>query len=357
MNKLKISIITILVIGAIGAVLYHNKMKMAANTEVEAFAKIPVVVTTPVKQKLSDSFSLVGTTAANNDVALASETSGKIKEVYAAVGDFVQAGSPIVKVDDELKKAALETAEVNYEKSKRDLERFESLHKDSSVSDSQIEGARLAFKAAEAQYITAKRQFNDTKICSPISGIVSSRPVDVGTMVQTNMIIANVVDISKLKVKVNVAEKDVFSMKTGDSVSVTSDVYPEMIFYGIVKTISSKGDELHTYPVEISLPNNPKHPLKAGMFAQVTFTAKTAHEGLVIPRNALIGSMKNPQVFVVENNIAKLRTLTIGAQSESFLEVLSGLTGNEQVVTEGRNNLKDGYTVTIDKKGTEPATN
>lgn len=349
MSKLKITLFSLLILAVIIIVLINNKMNMAAKTEVETITNIPVVVTSPSKQRLSNSFSLVGTTLANYDVAVAAETQGKVKEVYARVGDRIQAGNPIVRVDDELKRAGFETAEVSYTKAKRDVERFELLHKDSSVSDSQIEAARLAFKSAEAQYITARRQFNDTKITSPISGIVTSRTVDIGSNVQMNMIIANVVDISKLKVKVNISEKDVFHIKTADSVHITTDVYPGITFGGTITNISSKGDESHTYPVEISLPNSTNHPLKAGMFARVNFTSGTEHESLVIPREALTGSLKQPQVFVIENNIARLRQIVIGRESETFLEVLSGLTGNEILATEGKNNLKDGYLVNITK--------
>ncbi len=347
MKKAKIAIILLIILGGIVAILINNKTKMAAKTEVEKNTKIPVVVTTPVNRRLAASFELVGTTAANYDVAIASEVQGKVVAVYVNVGDHVNAGSPIMKIDDELKHAALEAAEVNYQKTKRDLERFEVLHKDSTVSDSQIESARLAFKAAEAQYISAKRIYNDTKITSPISGVVTSRPIDIGAMVMNANIVANVVDISKLKVKVNVAEKDVFTIKTGDAVTITSDVYPGITFNGVVKTISAKGDESHTYPVEISLPNSGENQLKAGMFARVGFTSKSERNAWVIPRNALVGSTRHAKVFVVENDIAKLRSITLGVESEEFLEVLDGISEGDKIVVDGKNNLKDGYTVII----------
>jgi len=347
MNRTKITVIVLVALGVIIAILINNKNKMAAKTEVEKNTKIPVVVTSPLKQRLASSFELVGNTAANVEVAIASEVQGKVKEVYVNVGDHVHAGSVIMKIDDELKHAALEAAEVNHEKTKRDLERFEALHKDSTVSDSQIESARLAFKAAESQYISAKRMYNDTKITSPISGIVTSRPIDIGAMVMNANIVATVVDISKLKVKVNVAEKDVFTIKPSDPVTITSDVYPGVTFNGVVKTISAKGDESHTYPVEILLPNSGEHQLKAGMFARVGFTSKTEREALVIPRNALIGSTRQAKVYVIENDTAKLRSVTLGVESEEYLEVLDGISEGDKIVTDGKNNLKDGYPVIV----------
>ena len=176
-------------------VLLNNRSKMQARSKTDEVHFLPVTVTQVGREKLSETVSLVGTIAAKNDVAIVSETQGKVTKVIANVGDYVQAGSVIVQVDDELKQAAYASAEVNYEKAKKDLGRYESLVKDNSVSDTQVEAAKLAYKSAEAQYIIARRQYNDTKIKSPISGVVSARPVDVGAMIQNNTTVANVVDI------------------------------------------------------------------------------------------------------------------------------------------------------------------
>jgi len=308
---------------------------------------LPVTVAEVAKERLSESVSLVGTITANNDVAIVSETQGRVTKVSANIGDYVQAGSTIVQVDDELKQAAYATAEVNFEKAKKDLDRFESLIKENSISDTQLEGARLAFKSAEAQYIVARRQFNDTKIKSPISGILSSRPVDVGTMIQNNNTVANVVDISKLKVKLNVSEQDAFRIKVGDKVDVTTEVYPGVTFEGKVSTISSKADDAHTYPVEVVLANSSTHPLKAGMFGRVSLVSVKDHESVTIPRQALVGSTKKPQVYVVDNGFARLRDIVVGAQVGTNLEVLSGVRQAETIVLSGQNNLKDSVAVTV----------
>jgi RND family efflux transporter MFP subunit len=282
-------------------------------------------------------------------MAIVSETQGRVIKVLANIGDYVQAGSTIVEVDDELKKAAYATAEVNYDKAKKDLERYESLIKDNSVTDSQLEAARLACKSAEAQYIVARRQFNDTKIKTPISGVVSARTVDIGTMIQDKTTVANVVDISKLKVRLNVSEQDVFRIQVGDKVSVTTDVYPGITFEGKVSTISSKADDAHTYPVEVTLANNARHPLKSGMFGRVSLVSIEDHESVTIPRAALVGSTKKPQVYVVENGIARLRDIVVGDQIGTSLEVLSGLRQAETIVLSGQNNLKDSVAVTVVK--------
>jgi RND family efflux transporter MFP subunit len=305
-----------------------------------------------VKKNLSETLSIVGVINANNDVNIISETSGKVTQVFAKVGDYKSAGSVIVQVDDELKKAALMSAEANYEKAKKDYERFQELYKQKSATDAQLDQAKLGAAMAEAQYIVAKRQYEDTKIKTPISGVVTSRNVDVGSMVMgapQATLVANIVDISRLKVKLNVSESDVFKLKVGDQVSVTTDVYPGVTFKGRIETISSKADEAHTYPVEVSVLNERTNPLKAGMFAKVTFSSIENREAVVIPREALVGSIKNPQVYVVENGTAKLRNLVVGEEADTKIQVLQGLMEGETIVVNGQNNLVDGVTVEIVK--------
>ncbi|TSA19973.1 efflux RND transporter periplasmic adaptor subunit [bacterium] len=347
MKRMKLISGVLIVLALTVVLLLNNRSKMQARSKPNEVQFLPVTVAQVAKEKLSESVSLVGTITANNDVAIVAETQGKVTRVLANIGDYVQAGSTIVEVDDELKRAAYATAEVNYEKARKDVERYESLIKDGSVSDTQLEGARLAFKSVEAQYIVARRQYNDAKIKTPISGVVSARPVDVGTMIQNNNTVANVVDISKLKVKLNVSEQDAFRINVGDEVDVTTDVYPGVTFQGKVSTISSKGDEAHTYPVEVVLANSARNPLKAGMFGRVSLISVKDHESVTIPRQALVGSTRKPQLYVVENGIARLRDIVVGPQVGTNLEVLNGIGEGETIVLSGQNNLKDSVAVTV----------
>ncbi len=347
MKKVRVIAGIVVVFAVMVAVLLNNKSKMQAKAKNDVVKFLPVTLVPVQKQQLSENLSLTGTITANNDVAVQSETEGRVTKVLVEIGDRVKAGDVLVQVDDELKQANYAAAEVNYEKLKKDLERYQKMYKENSVSDAQLEGARLAYKSAEAQYIVARRQFNDTRIKTPISGIVTSRVVDVGASVQKNNLVANVVDLSMLKAKLNVAEDDAFKLKAGDAVEVTTDVYPGITFSGSIETISAKGDEAHTYPVQIRLANNDTHPLKAGMFGRVAFTSITSGKVLSIPRETLLGSTKSAQVFVVDNGIAHLRSVIIGSEVGTNLQVLSGLTEGEQVVLSGQNNLKDNVAVTI----------
>ncbi len=353
MNKYRIISISVVVLGvSLGFIMKNqpsNDPQSAAPAGISTAYSVSVV--TAAKQNVTERFSSVGTITANNDVAIISETQGRVVKVYTEVGDYKKAGSVLVEVDSELKEAAYKAAKVSYEKAKNDLTRFEELYKEKSISDSQMEQARWAFQTAEAQYIVARRQLNDTKITTPISGIVTARNVNVGSFVQgapQSTVVANVVDISKLKVKLNIAEKDVFRLKTGSKVEITTDVFPNTAFTGTITTISAKGDEAHTYPVEVVMDNS-KQQLKAGMFAHITFNPQTSSNALVIPREAIVGSMKDAKVYVVKNNVAGLRAVTVGKSFGVSVEVLKGLNEGESVVVNGQNNLKDNASVVVRK--------
>ena len=349
-TKTRIIIISIIVIAVLIALIIRSKIELNASSHSGAISTAPAVsIYKTIRQSLDNRFSVVGTLNGFNDVVVLSETQGRVVKVNAEVGQFKEAGSVLVEVDSETREAAFKAAEVNYEKSKKDLERYESLYKDHSVSDTQIEQARWAFQTAESQFITARRALSDTKITTPISGIVTARYVNVGTMTvgapQATQI-ANVVDISRLKAKVQVAEKDVFRLHVGDAVDVTTDVFPNAIFTGKIFTISSKGDDGHTYAVEVLLPN-PRQELKAGMFVHLTFKLDVQNSVLIIPRTAIIGSLQNAQVYVVSNNIARLRSILAGKETGTDVEVLQGIQEGEMVVVDGQNNLNDSIQVVV----------
>jgi membrane fusion protein (multidrug efflux system) len=167
MKRMKWIGIVLLVVAAIIFILLRNKNL----NEARIAQKIDVVPTVTVvrahRGQIDENLALVGNAVANRDVMVIAETIGRVTAVHADVGDRVPAGTILVQVDDELKLAAFRTAEVNFEKAKKDLQRYEALYKTRTVTDNEIESARLACKAAEAQFIAGRRQFQDTACPSP----------------------------------------------------------------------------------------------------------------------------------------------------------------------------------------------
>ena len=212
--------------------------------------------------------------------------------------------------------------------------------------DAQWEQVLLQYRLAEAQLIQARRAFNDTRIKAPISGTITAKRVDVGTMVNPGTIVCELVDVSKLKVLLDVAERDIFSIRVGTPVEITSDVVPGKTFRGQVTAIAPKASDAHTFPVEITI-TPPYSELKAGMFVRVRFLALARLVGLVIPRDAIIGSLQHARVYVVETttNTASERIIRCGAERNGSVIVLDGLSAGEQVIVTGNNVVTDGARV------------
>jgi RND family efflux transporter MFP subunit len=349
MKNVIIILVVLALIGGTAFVLSKNKAVIEESKKIPALKAVAVTVAAVDEKTFSDNLAVLGTVIANREINVMAETQGKVLDVLFENGQTVSKGQTLVRVDGELRNVNVMSAQVNFDKAQADVNRFEAAFKDKAITESQVEAARFALKAAEAQLLAAKRQLRDTNIVAPFSGIINSKNVEVGTMLVTvpPTSIASLIDISTLKVKVSLAEKEVFKVKRGDKVDITTDVYGSTVFKGVVDVIGVKGDDAHNYPIEIVLQNNGEKPLKAGMFCKASFSNLPSRNMVSIPREALVGSSKNPQVYVVEGNKAKLKSLVLGAEIGTYIEVLGGLQKGEQVVVNGQINLNDGMEVKV----------
>lgn len=342
------SIVTVVIILLIILLFYIGRRKETTIRQ-DVLSDIPVNVYVMKKQQLSNLVSMVGVINPVNDVDIISEAQGVVKTVHVKVGDKVKKGTVLVEIDDLVRKSDMARSEINYFKAKRDFERNKTLYEQNSISAAQLDLSRLDMQSAENDMTRSQKALDDTKVKATISGTINAKKVNEGSYVQLNSTLGNIVDISTLKVRVNVSEKDAFMLHPGDSVGITTDVYPGQTFFGFVDNIASKADDDHTFPIEIKLPNSAQYPLKGGMFARVNFISITSRSTLAIPREALTGSVKNARVFVITGNMARLRNITIGRESGQLLEVLNGLEEGELVVSSGQSNLSDNVRVIIIK--------
>lgn len=336
------SVVVILIV-----LLFFIGRKKEREGRQDLLSNVPVSVMRIKTQALTDQVSMVGVINPVNEVDIISEAQGVVRAVHFDVGDRVKKGTVLVEIDDLVRRSDLARAEINFFKAKRDFERNKTLYEQNSISAAQLDLSRLDMQSAENDMTRSQKALDDTRVKATINGTVNTRKVNEGSYVQLNSTLGSIVDIATLKVKVNLSEKDAFMLQVGDSVEITTDVYPGHKFYGHVATMASKADDDHTFPVEIRLSNPPSSPLKGGMFARVNFTSVTTRSTLAIPREALTGSVRQAQVFLVTGNLATLRNITIGRESAQMLEVLNGLETGDLVVISGQNNLSDGSRVTI----------
>lgn len=308
-------------------------------------AAVPVRVAIASRASVRDSFSVVGVSNAWRDVDVLAEGSGTVRSVAAEVGQVRHAGQSLLKIDDEVAASALRKARVNRELALRDFGRYEALHREGAVPLSSYEAMRLKLEDAEADLVAARRRFDDTWVKAPFTGTVTSRPAEVGDLLQPGMKVANMVDLSKIRIKAAVPEKQVGQIVEGMPVRVTTDVWPGRVFSAKVLSVSAKSSREHTYEVEAVMANPTGTPFRAGMFVKAAFVAPASREALLIPRQSLVGSIRAPEAFVVSRGSARLRKLAVGGEHGGMLEVVAGIAAGDSVVVNGQNELADGMRI------------
>ncbi|UWX58681.1 efflux RND transporter periplasmic adaptor subunit [Chlorobaculum sp. MV4-Y] len=226
-NRTRIIALVVLVPVAAAAFLALNRKpespKPARESQPSTMA-IAVSVEAASVAPVHDSLSVVALVEAWRDVDIHAETSGIVRSVSSEVGQKKAAGQPLLKVDDEVAASALRKARVNRELARRDFDRYDRLQKEGAVAISNFEAVKLKLEDAEADLVSARRRFDDTAIKAPFAGVVTSRLVEVGDLVQPGMKVANMVDLSKLKIVSSIPEKQVSLIAEGMPVQVTTDV-------------------------------------------------------------------------------------------------------------------------------------
>ena len=349
--KKKTIIITATTFVLLGVMVFTLASNKKVIDERKQFTKsetnVAVTVASTEMKETNGNLELVGTAQPCKEVNIASESAGKIVQVNFKMGDFVAKGKVLAKIDDTYKRLAYENARLSFNKCKEDLNRYEALRKGDAVSDTQLRDIRLAYENAAIQLENAKKQWDDTKITAPFSGYITSQNTELGAYVNAGTVVAGIADISELKVVLDVSETNAYELKPGQKINVTTDVHPEADYAGKISNISPKASASHTYPVEILIANTGKDKLKAGTYVNVSVNMGKSGKALMIPRDAIVSSVKDPSVYVVANNTVKLVKITTGRSFSSNLEVLAGLGEGDKVVTNGQINLTEGSKVSV----------
>lgn len=355
---MKKNIITVLVIiGAlviIAFTLLNNKKENQAKIDIVAQknASVSVKIDTVKTENIALNFSVNGSFEPIQELSFTAERSGKIIQVLVKEGDAVRIGQTLAILRSDAVNVSAQTANASYQNALTDYNRYENAYKTGGVTKQQLDQAKMQLVNAKANLSQANISLGDTQIKATINGIVNKRFVEPGSYVSATpaTTLFEIVNVSKLKLKVNVNEKQVADLKIGTTTIVTSSVYPDKTFSGKITFIAPKADSSLNFPVEVEITNNASNDLKAGMYGTAEFTPKQQKQNLmIIPRIAFVGSVNSNQVFVINNGIAILKTVTAGRILGDKVEILKGLSNGEVVITTGQINLQDGNTVDIIK--------
>jgi len=192
--------------------------------------------------------------------------------------------------------------------------------------------------------------FTKAEVKAPIKGTVIRYYVDIGESVipqepMPQEPVLNIAYMDKVKIVVNVGEKDISKLRKGKKVRVSVDAYPRENFRGRVVRVAPAVD-LRSRKVKVELEiENKDHRLKPGMFADVEIIYNEHKNVLVVPRIAVLEKEGRKILFTVEDERAKLREVKTGVSDEEKTEIVEGLTEGESVIIEGNYGLIDGAKV------------
>jgi membrane fusion protein (multidrug efflux system) len=350
-RKYIIILIVVVLVALIVFRLASNKSTLDKKKEPtqDTLVRIPVKVAEAKEQRQEISLIKTGTLAPFKEAKVLSTTGGTIQQLRFNLGDHVREGQVLAVIDTRSAQLDLQKAESNATKLHRDLDTYTELLKGQAATQEKVNEIRQNYTDAANQVSQVKKQISDASIKAPTSGIISEKPVEQGVFVNAGTAIATIVNLSQGKVQINLTENEVYQVKQGQAVKITTDVYPDEVFNGKISFISPQADETHNYRVEIMTDNKESSPLRSGTFVYANFSRKTMQDVLLIPRDALTQSIKDASVYVVENNVVHQKPVKTGIEMNGLIQVVSGLKAGEIVVTSGQINLKDGTQVIVSK--------
>ncbi len=345
---------TILIIALVVGVFALIGFRLASNKETIDEQKkpvttvnttIPVTIATVAEGIVDQQLIKTGTLAPFRQTDITTTTAGKVERVNFNQGSFVKSGATLITLDNNLKEISLEATQLTIDKLKKDVKRYDILLEGNATTQLQVNDVKYNYESALNQAAQLRKQIADANVKAPMSGQIVSRDIEPGEYITPGKVLGTVLDISRLKVEVPVNESDVYKLSKGQAVKVSTELFPGKIFNGSITFISPQGSAEHSYPVEITLNN--VGPLKAGTYVNVDFTRKSTQKALQIPRSALVESIQNPYVYIVDGNVARQRKIKVGRELGDKIEVLDGLITGDKVVTTGQVNLTDGKPVNI----------
>lgn len=192
-------------------------------------------------------------------------------------------------------------------------------------------------------------KFEKAPIESPIAGIVGQIMVDIGDQVTPQAAIGLVVKMDQARIDLDIPEIYASKVSLGQPVNLRLDAYAQDVFAGKITKISPVLNLANrAFPVEILVPNL-DHKLMSGMFVRVEVVIESHENAISVRKEAVLGKEPNAYVYVIKDNIAKLRNVALGIRSADRIEILSGITKDENVVILGQQRLFDGALVKIDR--------
>lgn len=316
----------------------------------------PVQVMKPQRRDIAMSITLPANISPWQQATLYAKVPGYLKWMGADKGDTVKKDQLLALIDAPEVEQQFRQAEADFKIKRLTYQRLHNVWKenpdviakqDVDVAEADAEGARHVME-------NRRTLLDYTKVTAPFSGVITARFADPGALIQSGSASATqaaplytLMDLDTVRVYVSVPQEVALLAKPGVPAKLVHEKAPDQEFKGVItRTTEALDSATRTLLVEIDMPNHDRK-LQPGMYVSATLYLEQHPNALVIPPAAIAaGANKEQSVFVAEQGRARQAVIRTGLDDGKWVEVVDGLTGNEDIVVVGKSSLKDGQAVT-----------
>lgn len=295
----------------------------------------------------------IGTLVAERAVTLGSELPGLVREIAFESGSSVRRGALLVRLDTSIEEAQLTSARADAELAELSLQRATVLHAGDAIPAAELDAARARARQAAATVTTLEATLAKKAIRAPFDGRISIRQVELGQVLAPGQSVASLQSVSPILAEFWLPQQALSGLAAGQAVRVTVDTFPGEAWEGRVRTVNPEVDvETRNVRVQATL-GNPGGRLRPGMFARVVVVEEGERTALVVPATAPVFAPFGDSVFLLDGQepgkpaSVKQRFVRLGERRGDFVEVLSGLSEGDRVVSAGAFKLRNGMTVAL----------
>lgn len=281
------------------------------------------------------------------DAVVVAKVGGEVVELLVEEGDRVTTGQVLARLDGDRLRLEMERARANLRKLEQEYDRNVKLFEKGLVSSGAFEDLKFELEALRAVYRLAQLEYDYTQIRAPIDGVVVERHIKLGNTITANSPAFRVTALDPLIAYLHIPEREFRRLEPGQPAELRLDAIPGRRFNAEVQRVSPVVDPLTgTFKVTMEVPD-PAGQLKPGMFGRFNIVWDSRRNVLLVPRVAIVDDDVSDSVFVIINGKVERRSVITGYTSGDRVEILEGLTGDEEIVVVGQSGLRDGSRVEV----------
>jgi membrane fusion protein (multidrug efflux system) len=287
-----------------------------------------------------------GNIQANESTRLSAEESGIVKAIHFKEGSQVEKGELLLELENADVSAELQEAQASRDLAEQNYQRSQKLYEAKGISKAELDRMETTFRQADAQYQKLMADLNKGKIYAPFSGTIGLRNISKGDYLAANSSFATLVDVTPLKIDFSIPEKYLNTLQTGDSITFTTASGSSQHRAEIFAIEPQIDPATRTVKAKAVFTNEDKRLLPGG-FANILYEVEAFNDELVVPNQAIVPEVDGKKIYLVKNGKVVTSQVTTGIRMADYIQVVSGLSEGDTVVTAGLLQIREGIPVRV----------